>query len=1164
MEHQTVSMISEISYDKIFVQRLEEWRAKNKAVYDNLCVPELTTQELPELIAYEKELTKRLTIAAQVRIQRMQFDPVPDVAQQFESKRASIAKQREMELQKIASTRSQALIEYENQRKKVTSHNASLTDFVESKHKMLLNYKDDLQRTFDTLDITPLDTNFSEDVTEEEFTAMIDEALVVCETYSQKEESRISKGIKRFQEMETDKALGLACIAIVIGYFAMPFVAVYAFYNMFKAAHNLGLDVDKLRMAYALMTEVDYKRFVKEEDVQELPEFNVDVYKSMEESVLEEFVYDDTEEREVLAQAQNDGSRYEQQLVQEQIDQQRAINELQNLLNTRLVEVSEMIKDKLSKIVRFPDVHNTSVVMSRKYTVGRVDGHIDVVASLPISNIIFSDVNRLRTFLCNALLSVRVRNFAVDIYDPLNQCADFTDFLIPETQDVIRIADDDLSKTLTEYRKMTQKNIKTCNDLSVDKFNVIAERDDRVPVTYRLLILVSNYEKLFTEDSTESKMFQEYFKYSAKTGCMIWALNSNSQPGVVYVDKYLGNEGAELQYNKELGRQTIKTFCDSLINYKDTGISYTEKFANKYIPRDKWFSWDTIKGIALHWGLENGDPDRGFPQMLGDANVHAVLGGATGAGKSAEINQMMMSLCTMYPPSELTIIYVDFKNVEAAKFVDKETNLSKIPHLKVISGTTDGEYALSIFEFLMNEMRSRQSVINQYGVTKMQELREQLLARYNTEHNCKVTWREMKQDTAWYEENIVPIGDYSRYLIMFDEFQVMYNRTFVQEKIVQAIDGQIEAITKLARAMSMHFFFTSQSMKGTISSDTLANFSLRAALRSASEVSNQIIGNAAASTILQKFGYLYTNDSAGESEAANKFWRAPFLDEKDLPMYIENICEEVEHAGEVHKQAQFYNEKTLEEDSVLQAWYDKHPGFINPNVFVLGERCVFSLNKAPVNTTLDINANENVLVGAFDRSDLLNLTMTIFDNLRLSKVQFLVNCRDNESSYLLDLESLVNPAFAPFVGSQVEPNEIVDSVLDIIRERVNSGEKDFEALYVVLMYWERSTLWANFNYEMRMKEMLREGPVVNVHFVFICKDRGEFPRWAATACNHRLCGMMPKDSFNFIDDTRVEKFPPPEKKAGVFALYQYGSDFKKIKIYQHTFTREIASREIVL
>ena len=50
----------------------------------------------------------------------------------------------------------------------------------------------------------------------------------------------------------------------------------------------------------------------------------------------------------------------------------------------------------------------------------------------------------------------------------------------------------------------------------------------------------------------------------------------------------------------------------------------------------------------------------------------------------------------------------------------------------------------------------------------------------------------------------------------------------------------------------------------------------------------------------------------------------------------------------------------------------------------------------------------------------------------------------------------------------------------------------------------------------------------------------------------------------FSMEAKCEKLPDAAKNAGLFALYEYGTDSKKFCLYQSTFSREAVSREVII
>lgn len=1166
--------------------------------------------EVTAMLADRDAINKLLGQLNAVVITPLSFDATKEVKERFDALDNQSAQERINLKNEAEAKKQQAVTDYERSKQEVAEYNASLIQPIKDKHNKLLEKQKELDYVFKHYNITPLDIDIADNITMDEFNTLIEESIAVCDKYQAKSNTYFEKAVAPLKgEKNLTIALSYVAIALIVLYFATPLIAPLAFYLLFKNTHNLYKDLEKLRIAKALSTQLDYNRFVPEESfkkVEALDTSSIDV--ELEESLRH--VVDHTKEREqAMSQLASQSADIAKVCSDATVKVKQAYADAISKLTSIRDDLQASIDEFLKNYKPFPTVQNDSVVMSHTYTLGRLNDTLDVNRTLPCLNIVFdgsnyeSAINLMKLYLANALLSVRVKQLTVEIFDPKNMCKDFSEFFTPETAPYIKPNNMKLEELIETYRKYSQDNVIKLDNKSIDEYNVEAEKKEMVAKDYKLLLIVSDFEKQL--DGDNAAVFKEYFKFSASTGVMIWLLSTKKYANSLWIDSSYSGNGTRLQYTRELGKQAVQTYTKALENYKDRGIDYITKFGDVFIPREKWWTWDTIKGIDMHWGLENGDPTKGNPIAIGDANVHALLGGATGAGKSAAINQMLISLITKYPPSELQLVYIDFKNVEAAKFThgyDKTKNewmdpaeedrlvksesyftrISRIPHLRIISGTTDGEYALSVFEFLMDEMANRQKLINKAGKTKLQAVREEILANYNKEHGTpNGTWHDMRQDWDWYKPNVYDVyGDMPRLLVIFDEFQVMYNPEFVSSKVIDMINGKITAITKLARAMGAHFWFTSQSMKGTMSKDTMANFSLRGALRCTEEVSDELLGNKAAATIRAKFGYMYTNDSAGQNKDANKFWRVPFLGEdhkesdtrpiRDMHDYINILNTMLEANHETHNLAEFYDEKVLVPAKVMDEWYNNYDVFNKSEVMILGERANFSTNKAPVAFTMQEDGGENIMIGAFDRNDMMNLTLTIIDNIRKSTDNpiLIINDQDAETYTLMDIENLVTPDFVSLSSPKQDVPEFINAIEATVDGRIDRGGP-YKPIFVVCIQWEKApgvSVEADYKLQDRFKNVLRKAPSVGVHFVFANREKGEMPRYIPNSCNHHITALMPKDSMFFTDPsaTKVEKLPSSDKNAGLFAIYDYGTTSHKFRIYQHTFTKKIQSREIQL
>ena len=1186
-----------------YKEELQATISRYKASYLNPLVSYKTLAPIPEnlvdLLSYQKTLKVRLEQLSSVKVAPCSFDPTSQIKSTFTARRQEQDILKEKLRTDADSAKSDMQTRHAQKVKEVAEYNEALANPMRDKHNELLSYKNELDYVFKHYDITPLDIEIADTITIDEFSTLIDEALSTCQKYMKKDNPLFQKIISPLKG-ETNLGFTLSFVAIIamVIYFTLPFLAIGAFPLLFMSVMSMHKDKEKLQIAAALMTQMDYNRFVRESDLKSVDALDTSYIDTDLEADLAALPDISAEEEAAMKSLSSELPEITKALEEAHAEVASEYASVIKTLQKQLDTVDAKVKEKMDAYKPFPTVCSNSVVMNHSYVLGRVENKLDVSFNLPARNIVFDSTDRtkaiqmMKLYLANALLSVRVKQLTVEIYDPKNMCAEFAEFFTPDTKDYIKPNTDTLENLVKTYRQYTQDNIIVLDGKSIDTYNDDAEKRELVPKDYKLLIIVSEYDRFKDEKNETGRLFREWFQFSCDSGCMVWLLDNQKYPNTVWVDGSYGGQGAPIEYTAALGKQAVSTFVKTLANYKDKGIDYIEKFADKYIPRDKWWTWDTIEGIELNFGLENGDPTRGYPMVVGDANVHALLAGATGAGKSAAINQMLVSLITKYPPSELLLIYIDFKNVEAAKFtqgykategewmtdeeqkelLDRELyfkRISTIPHLRIISGTTDGEYALSVFEYLLNEMAERQKIINKFGETKLEDVRKSILKEYNKMKGTpKGTWRDMRKDWDWYKANVYdPYGDMPRLLVIFDEFQVMFNTEFVPQKAIDSINGKITAFTKLARAMGAHFWFTSQSMKGTMSKDTIGNFSLRGALRCDADVSNELLGNDAAATIKAKFGYMYTNDSAGTNKDANKLWRVPFLATGPMMKYIDDINAMLEPNNEQHRMADFYDEKVLVPAEEIDNWYSMYEVFHDTDTFILGERAAFSVNKAPLTMSLVHDGGENVMIASFERSDMLNLVMTLIRNLKLSsEATIIMNVQDAETYTLLDVPTIVEPKFVSLASPKQDLEEFIGALETIVAKRKDKGGP-YKSIYVFCVQWERApyiSVDVAYKVQERFKALIREAPNVGVHFIFCSKEKLELPAFIPKSCNHRVCGLIPKDSYFFIEDNRVEKLPDASKGAGLFAIYEFGTQKNKFRIYQHTFSKTLKSREVVL
>ena len=137
---------------------------------------------------------------------------------------------------------------------------------------------------------------------------------------------------------------------------------------------------------------------------------------------------------------------------------------------------------------------------------------------------------------------------------------------------------------------------------------------------------------------------------------------------------------------------------------------------------------DSAQGLVTVVGH---DGDRPVTLQFNDLTPHWMIGGRSGAGKTAFLVNVLYGLATRYSPAEMTLYLLDFKEgISFAEFVPTERDRSWLPHARAVGVESDREYGLAVLRELDAEMTRRSVAYKKAGVARFTDLREhQLLPR---------------------------------------------------------------------------------------------------------------------------------------------------------------------------------------------------------------------------------------------------------------------------------------------------------------------------------------------------------------------------------------------------------------------------------------------------
>lgn len=1120
-------------YRRIWVRKLRTFPIKE---VDDLSISEIAEEleQMPKLLEdLKSSKPDHLTVDIEDRLNRKYSLQIKafQQAKNILSIEAEKKKEEKYTQHQVAVTEAEQLAE------------GSVSDLTK-KYDRLLTYRDKLTNAIVRYGIEPSDVALDTDtLTREDMDTLLDAALRACETLGEDKIREHLSILYTPTEDTHDQRLTHAIVVMAGSILLAPVALLALFGYMVFRVSGVYRNVEDLKIADKLMYGVDFSKFRDKpvyDDIQPVDYEAVDEWQSKELAKMD--ANDPSKAKEALQEEVNKNSEQ----IAKDIDAVEA--DVVGMYEGRIKNYEDSIAlmqakmdDYLANTEAFPSKCSASYTMGTKYVLGKDRGIFDVEYEIGLQNIIYADRSDgmlmfLKLMLSNAMLLVRPKQFYCTIYDPEGLGADFATFLSKDVEEYISIQTKDFQKVLDTHRDHAQTNLRILDRKDINEYNQEAESKGMVTLDYRLLIIVSGEEKL-----AENRLLTEFMQVSAKAGVFVWVIMSTAVPNCLVYRKPFDGIANPYPVTPELFTDVRRIYTQALEGLESSAILYRPVFGDKYIPKDKWWEENTDKGIKLNLGLQDGDPSKGYDLILGDGNPHCYAAGGTGSGKSGMLNQMLLSLITRYAPSALELVMVDFKRNEFASLVDTETHISKLPHAKIIAGTSDGDYALSIFDYLLQEMGRRSKLFEIAGVKKLE------------------TYNEKMRSLGKVNQTL------PRILFVIDEFQQMFQA--VDSKRLDKIESRIAQLAKLTRFCGCHMLFCSQSSSNSVPKDILDQYTMRIVLRCSSDVSNAVLGKDTAAKIKVPQGYGYSNLAGGETQDSTRYWRIPFASEDVINDILGEVNELCEVKGEKNHHAYFYDEKEQHADSQLSEWCGNHEKVLEENkrIIIMGERTTFSLNQAPFNFKLMKADGENILLYAFESVDFCNMIMTLVQNIQRDKdAKLFLNCADPDAFQVLDIESWYSEELMDIARPMLDPTGWLDALEDMIDDRKANPSDTYAPMYFMAIRWDKQLgIYRSDNYKLagRWAQILMDAPSVDIHIILCIQLYKEIPTSAKTAFNHLLGAKGPEEaSYRFADSGALAALP---QDLG-FGVHQYGSSETKFKIYQHTFKKKKEERELVL
>jgi hypothetical protein len=284
------------------------------------------------------------------------------------------------------------------------------------------------------------------------------------------------------------------------------------------------------------------------------------------------------------------------------------------------------------------------------------------------------------------------------------------------------------------------------------------------------------------------------------------------------------------------------------------GSAYRDlPFGRITIPPARRWAGNTTDGLDVQIGVDS----KGEPQhfVMGVRGVHhGLVGGDVRMGKTNLLHVLISQLALRYPPEELELYLLDFKEVEFDAYLTE-----RLPHARAITSRTDREFGLSMLRRFHEEIERRARLCREARVTDLPDYR-----------------RETGQ--------VLP-----RALVIMDEFQVLFSE---EDRLAREAGRLLADIAKRGAAFGLHLLLATQSPGGPLAAylrPVYEQMALRIALGCTQPSVSQAIlgeGNDTATRLVRAGDAIY-NDRRGEG--ANPVMRIAMLPTRERLALIGDI-----------------------------------------------------------------------------------------------------------------------------------------------------------------------------------------------------------------------------------------------------------------------------------
>ncbi|WP_163531995.1 FtsK/SpoIIIE domain-containing protein [Helicobacter suis] len=210
------------------------------------------------------------------------------------------------------------------------------------------------------------------------------------------------------------------------------------------------------------------------------------------------------------------------------------------------------------------------------------------------------------------------------------------------------------------------------------------------------------------------------------------------------------------------------------INHAYKNTSTIKAVLEELLNQEEFLKKSAAEGVSVPLAWDCKENEIRFEVGFAGSEPHTLIGGRSGSGKSNLLNVLIATLCFYYPPEELSLYLLDYKDgVEFNLYTNPP-----LPQACLIAVNSSVSYGVNVLQHILEEKERRAKLFKEVDATDY------------------ITYRQAGKTLP-------------RIILVIDEFQTLFNGK--EKDMVEAYLGDI---IRKGRSFGIHLVLSTQTLSG--------------------------------------------------------------------------------------------------------------------------------------------------------------------------------------------------------------------------------------------------------------------------------------------------------------------------------------------------------------